>query len=235
MRDTIYCALAVWSLRQCYSKVDDDKGRTHYLAQVAVKAMRGILFAWMRQAHRLEQYKTSPLKENALHCKFDLKTANEVDDKHFGNLQLDCVALYLVVLAQMISSGLQVDNLTLSINYYIIYIHIKIIFSKDEVDFVQGLVFYIERAYRTPDYGMFERGTKYNNDECELHASSIGMVKAALESMNGFNLYGDDGCSWSVVYVDIDAHNRNRSTLETLLPRESSSKVEFIQVLLLFN
>lgn len=90
---------------------------------------------------------------------------------------------------------------------------------------MQGLVFYIERAYRTPDYGAFERGTKYNNNECELHASSIGMAKAALESMNGFNLYGDDGCSWSVVYVDIDAHNRNRTTLETLLPRESSSKV----------
>lgn len=98
----------------------------------------------------------------------------------------------------------------------------------DEVNFVQGLVFYIERAYRTPDYGAFERGTKYNNNECELHASSIGMAKAALESMNGFNLYGDDGCSWSVVYVDIDAHNRNRTTLETLLPRESSSKVNMI-------
>jgi phosphorylase kinase alpha/beta subunit len=55
--------------------------------------------------------------------------------------------------------------------------------------------------------------------------SSIGLAKAALESMNGFNLYGDNGCSWSVVYVDIDAHNRNRTTLETLLPRESSSKV----------
>ncbi len=29
----------------------------------------------------------------------------------------------------------------------------------------------------------------------------------------------------SVVYVDIDAHNRNRSIFETLLPRESASKV----------
>ena len=28
----------------------------------------------------------------------------------------------------------------------------------------------------------------------------------------------------SVVYVDVDAHNRNRTTLETLLPRESNSK-----------
>ena len=54
------------------------------------------------------------------------------------------------------------------------------------------------------------------------------MAKAALESMKGFNLYGDNGCSWSVVYVDIDAHNRNRTTLETLLPRESSSKVNKI-------
>lgn len=50
------------------------------------------------------------------------------------------------------------------------------------------------------------------------------MAKVALEALNGFDLYGDNGCSWSVVYVDIDAHNRNRNTLETLLPRESSSK-----------
>ncbi len=32
--------------------------------------------------------------------------------------------------------------------------------------------------------------------------SSIGMAKAALEAMNGFNLYGDKGANWSVVYVD---------------------------------
>lgn len=33
--------------------------------------------------------------------------------------------------------------------------------------------------------------------------SSIGMAKAALEAMNGFNLYGDKGSNWSVVYVDV--------------------------------
>lgn len=72
--------------------------------------------------------------------------------------------------------------------------------------------------------------------------SSIGMAKAALEAMNGFNLYGDKGANWSVVYVDVvcektgnfsppfewflqDAHNRNRTTFDTLLPRESASKV----------
>ncbi len=32
---------------------------------------------------------------------------------------------------------------------------------------------------------------------------SIGMAKAALEAMNGFNLYGDKGANWSVVYVDV--------------------------------
>ena len=46
----------------------------------------------------------------------------------------------------------------------------KIIYTIDEVNFIQNLNFYIERAYRTPDYGMSERGTKYNNNECELHA-----------------------------------------------------------------
>lgn len=87
------------------------------------------------------------------------------------------------------------------------------------------MVYYVERAYRTPDYGMWERGTKYNEGTPEIHASSIGMAKAALEAINGCNLFGEKGVSWSVVYVDIDAHNRNRSIFETLLPRESSSKV----------
>jgi phosphorylase kinase alpha/beta subunit len=108
VRDTIYCAIAVWSLRQCYSKVDDDKGRTYHLGQVAVKAMRGILFCWMRQAHKLEKYKVTALKENALHCKFNINTGDELNDELYGHLQLDCVALYLLTLAQMISSGLQV-------------------------------------------------------------------------------------------------------------------------------
>lgn len=71
---------------------------------------------------------------------------------------------------------------------------------------------------------MWERGTKYNDGTPEIHASSIGMAKSALEAINGCNLFGEKGASWSVVYVDIDAHNRNRSIFETMLPRESSSK-----------
>lgn len=99
---------------------------------------------------------------------------------------------------------------------------------------------------------MWERGSKYNDGTPEIHASSIGesclnmfriahlslliliieffiffnqgMAKSALEAINGCNLFGEKGASWSVVYVDIDAHNRNRSIFETMLPRESSSK-----------
>ena len=55
---------------------------------------------------------------------------------------------------------------------------------KDEVAFVQNLVFYIECAYVTPDYGIWERGDKSNQSIVELNASSIGMAKAALEAMN---------------------------------------------------
>lgn len=101
---------------------------------------------------------------------------------------------------------------------------LQIIYTQDEVAFVQNLVYYVERAYRTPDFGMWERGTKYNMGIPEIHASSIGMAKSALEAINGCNLFGEKGASWSVVYVDIDAHNRNRSIFETMLPRESSSK-----------
>jgi phosphorylase kinase alpha/beta subunit len=71
---------------------------------------------------------------------------------------------------------------------------------------------------------MWERGSKYNDGTPEIHASSIGIAKSALEAINGCNLFGEKGASWSVVYVDIDAHNRNRSIFETMLPRESSSK-----------
>lgn len=59
-----------------------------------------------------------------------------------------------------------------------------------------------------------------------IYCSSIGLAKAALESINGENMFGVQGASWSVIYVDIDAHNRNRTIFDTILPRESNSKVD---------
>ncbi|CAF4990526.1 unnamed protein product, partial [Rotaria sp. Silwood1] len=205
--ENVFCAIAVWSLRQCYCKIDNDQGRAHELGQAAVKCMRGILNCWMRQAKKVEIFKSEQSTKDALHSRFNVFDGSEVEGAdEVGQLQICAISLFLITLVQMITSNLQ------------------IIFSMDEVNFVQQLVFAIERAYRTPDYGIWARGSKYNTNTCELHASSIGMAKAALEALNGFNLYGDKGANWSVAYVDVDAHNRNRTTFDTLLPRESASK-----------
>ncbi|XP_078688666.1 phosphorylase b kinase regulatory subunit beta-like isoform X2 [Branchiostoma floridae x Branchiostoma belcheri] len=207
VRDNIYCAAAVWGLALAYRRVDDDRGRTHELEHCTVKCMRGILYCYMRQAEKVELFKQGQEAKHCLHSEFHWQTGDALKtDNEAKHLQIDAPSLYLLYLAQMISSGLQ------------------IIYTTDEVTFVQNLVYYIERAYRLPDYGVWERGSKYNNGNCELHTSSIAMAKAALEAMNGFNLFGKQGASWSVIYVDIDAHNRNRVTVSTLLPRESSSK-----------
>jgi hypothetical protein len=111
VRDTIYCAIAIWSLRQCYSKIDMDKGRTYHLGQVAVKAMRGILFCWMKQTDKLERFKTNQIPENSLHSRFNIVSGEEMFDLNYGHLQIDCVAFYLITLSQMITSGLQVNKI----------------------------------------------------------------------------------------------------------------------------
>uniref|UniRef100_A0A3Q3D6X9 Phosphorylase b kinase regulatory subunit n=1 Tax=Hippocampus comes TaxID=109280 RepID=A0A3Q3D6X9_HIPCM len=168
--------------------------------------MRGILYCYMRQAHKVEQFKQDPTPSKCLHSMFNVHTGDEIHTyDQYHHLQIDAVSLFLLYLVEMICSGLQ------------------IIYNTDEVSFIQNLVFCVERAYRVPDYGMWERGSKYNNGSTELHSSSVGLAKAALEAINGFNLFGNQGCSWSVIFVDLDAHNRNRQTLCSLLPRESRS------------
>lgn len=39
-----------------------------------------------------------------------------------------------------------------------------------QVSFIQNLVFCVERVYRVPDFGVWERGSKYNNGSTELHS-----------------------------------------------------------------
>jgi phosphorylase kinase alpha/beta subunit len=207
VRDNVYCSAAIWALALAYRRIDDDKGRTYELEQSAVKCMRGILFCYMRQSHKVERFKALQSYKDSLHCRFLYDTGNaSSDDEDYSHLQIDATSLFLLFLSQMTTSGLQ------------------IIYTMDEVNFIQNLVYYIERAYRTPDYGMWERGSKDNNNTRELHASSIGMAKAALEVINGLDLFGSQGSASSTIYVDPDAHNRNRMILGSLLPRESSSK-----------
>ncbi|MCU0568328.1 MAG: glycoside hydrolase family 15 protein [Oculatellaceae cyanobacterium Prado106] len=207
VRDNVYSILAVWGLALAYRKQDDNQGRTYELEHSVIKLMRGLLFAMMRQAPKVERFKVTQAPLDALHAKYDTSTGNTVvADDQWGHLQIDATSLYLLMLAQMTASGLQ------------------IIFTLDEVNFVQNLVYYIGRAYRTPDYGIWERGNKINHGNPELNASSVGMAKAALEAMNGIDLFGVHGSQASVIHVLPDEIARTRITLKSLLPRESSSK-----------
>ncbi|XP_063293913.1 phosphorylase b kinase regulatory subunit beta isoform X3 [Pelobates fuscus] len=206
VHDSLYCAASAWALALAYRRIDDDKGRTHELEHCAIKCMRGILYCYMRQADKVEQFKQDPSPQKCLHSIFHLDTGDQIlTYEEYAHLQINAVSLFLLYLVQMIGSGLQ------------------IIYNTDEVSFIQNLVFCVERAYRVPDFGIWERGSKYNNGSTELHSSSVGLAKAALEAIDGFNLFGNQGCSWSVIFVDLDAHNRNRQTLCSLLPRESRS------------
>uniref|UniRef100_A0A3B5B3Z3 Phosphorylase b kinase regulatory subunit n=1 Tax=Stegastes partitus TaxID=144197 RepID=A0A3B5B3Z3_9TELE len=195
VRDSLYCAAGAWALAMAYRRIDDDMGRTHELEHSAIKCMRGILYCYMRQADKVEQFKKDPSPSKCLHSVFDVDTGDEVySNSDYHHLQIDAVSLFLLYLVEMICSGLQ------------------IIYNTDEVSFIQNLVFCVERAYRVPDYGMWERGSKYNN----------GTVTGML-SVSVCFCFVLQGCSWSVIFVDLDAHNRNRQTLCSLLPRESRS------------
>lgn len=207
VRDNVYSILAVWGLALGYRKIDEDEGRAFELEHSVIKLMRGLLFAMMRQAEKVEKFKDTQDPMDALHAKYDTKTGGTVvGDHEWGHLQLDATSIFLLFLAQMTASGLQ------------------IIFNTDEVNFIQNLVYYIGRAYRTPDYGIWERGAKINHGNPELNASSVGMAKAAMEALNGINLFGVRGGQSSVIHVLPDEISRSRITLESLLPRESSSK-----------
>lgn len=207
VRDNVYSILAVWGLALAYRRIGEDRGHGYELEQSVVKLMRGLLFAMMRQAHKVEAFKQTQDPLDALHAKYDLATADTVvGDDEWGHLQLDATSIFVLMLAQMTASGLQ------------------IIFTLDEVNFVQNLVYYIGRTYRTPDYGIWERGNKINHGKPELNASSIGMAKAALEAIGGLDLFGVRGSQASVIHVLADEIARARITLESLLPRESASK-----------
>lgn len=207
VRDNVYSILSVWGLALAYRRMGEDRGRCYELEQSVVKLMRGLLFSMMLQAAKVEKFKQTQDPLDALHAKYDLCTGGTVvDDDAWGHLQLDATSIYLLMLAQMTASGLQ------------------IIFTLDEVNFIQNLVYYIGRAYRTPDYGIWERGNKINHGKPELNASSVGMAKAALEALSGLDLFGVRGSQASVIHVLPDEIARARNTLESLLPRESASK-----------
>ncbi|XP_022828871.1 probable phosphorylase b kinase regulatory subunit alpha isoform X2 [Spodoptera litura] len=210
IRDNLYCILAVWGLSMAFKKIadqDEDRAKTYELEQSCVKLMRGLLMAMMQQKDKVEKFKSTQHPLDSLHAKYSSTTGRiVVKDTEWGHLQIDAISLYLLILAQMTASGLQ------------------IVFSLDEVSFIQNLVFYIESAYCTPDYGIWERGDKTNHGLPELNASSIGMAKAALEAMNELDLFGARGGPSSVIHVLADEAQKCQAVLQSMLPRESNSK-----------
>ncbi|KAH0624722.1 hypothetical protein JD844_032461 [Phrynosoma platyrhinos] len=166
VRDNIYSILAVWGLGMAYRKNadrDEDKAKAYELEQNVVKLMRGLLQCMMRQVDKVEKFKHTQSTKDCLHAKYNTATCGTVvGDDEWGHLQVDATSLYLLFLAEMTASGL------------------RIIFTLDEVAFIQNLVFYIEAAYKVADYGMWERGDKTNQGIPELNASSIGMAKVSF-------------------------------------------------------
>ena len=135
VRDNVYSILAAWGLALAYRRTEKDHDRTYVLEQSVVKLMRGLLTAMMRQAPKVEKFKQSQNPLDALHAKYDTKSgACVVGDNEWGHLQLDATSLFLLMLAQMTASGL------------------RIVFTIDEVNFVQNLVHYISRSMGNSSY-----------------------------------------------------------------------------------
>ncbi|XP_022616997.1 phosphorylase b kinase regulatory subunit alpha, skeletal muscle isoform-like isoform X3 [Seriola dumerili] len=210
VRDNVYSIVSVWGLSLAYRKNadrDEDKAKAYELEQSVVKLMRGVLQCTMRQLDKVEKFKYSRSTTDCLHAKYNTRTcATVVGDDQWGHLQVDATSLFLFFLAQMTASGLH------------------IVYTQDEVDVVQNLMFYIEAAYKVADYGMWERGDKTNQGITEINASSIGMAKAALEALDELNLFGAKGGPGSVVHALADDIQHCQSILTSMLPRASISK-----------
>jgi phosphorylase kinase alpha/beta subunit len=207
VRDCVYSIQCVWGLALAHRRLRGGSRRVFELEQRVLQLMRGLLNAMARQAAKVERFKHSLHRLDAIHAKFDTGSGNPVvPDDGWGHLQLDATGLFLLQLAQLTRAGLVVVR------------------SSHERDFVQNLVYYVAQAYRIPDYGIWERGDKGNHGLPERNASSIGLVKAALEALEGLDLYGPHGDGSHCLVIPHDAIVRLRRALDALLPRESASK-----------
>ena len=197
----------VWALAIARRRSGERCSRAWELNERVLALMRGLLRSMMRQAAKVERFKHSLDPLDALHAKYDSSNGDPVvADDAWGHLQLDATSLFLLQLAQLTRGGLPVVR------------------NRDEADFLQNLVHYISRAYRTRDYGIWERGDKANHGLPERNASSIGMAKAALEALEGVDLFGPYGDGTVQLLIPQGAIVRLRRALESLLPWESASK-----------
>ncbi|AKN62436.1 phosphorylase kinase [Synechococcus sp. WH 8020] len=209
VRDCVYSIQCVWGLAIAHRRLyrGSTTQRSWELEQRVLGLMRGLLNSMMRQASKVERFKYSLDPLDALHAKYNSANGDQVvADDGWGHLQLDATSLFLLQLAQLSRGGLAVVR------------------NRHEVAFIQNLVYYVARAYRVPDFGIWERGDKGNQGLPERNASSIGMAKAALEALDGVDLFSFHGDGSVQVLVPQGAVVRLRRALQGLLPRESASK-----------
>ncbi|VDO23274.1 unnamed protein product [Brugia timori] len=247
VRDNLYATHAIWAMYRAYQKsadVNEDLAKANELGLTCVKTMQSLLECMMRQSNKVEQFKLYQRKNDALHAKYSAQTKNAVvGDDEWGHLQIDAISLFLLTLAQLTASGkydsfsdeMAAPNVITTNKYTILQVlGLQIVRNFDEVAFVQNLVYYIEAGYRTPDYGVWERGDKTNQGIRELNSSSVGMVKAALQALNDVGDLFGDGSKGSVIHVLSDQIQQCSALLTSMLPRESFSKFNLFGYLLQF-
>lgn len=114
------------------------------------------------QLDKVEKFKYSRSTKDSLHAKYNPRTcATVVGDHQWGHLQVDATSLFLLFLAQMTASGrMQIfaEAASLSVCVFLqsrcshpcscVFAGLHIIYTQDEVDVVQNLMFYIEAAYK---------------------------------------------------------------------------------------
>ena len=136
-----------------------------------------MLTALMFQSSKVQKFKDNQDIENCLKTVFDIKTGKideNIDETgeqacpENNMLLIDDIALFVLFLCQMTTGGLEIVS------------------STHDIDFIQNLVYYLERAYRVADHGPH----KNPKTKKTLHASTIGISKAALEAAYQCNLFG---------------------------------------------
>lgn len=209
VRDCTYAIHSIWALSLAFEKQLSESNRSihHELKYRTLKGMRGLLQSLMNQKDKVDKFNASQSYLDCLHAKYETRSGKTtVGDEEWGHLQLDATSLFVLTFAQITSSG---------------YVIVQ---TLQEVDFIQCLVLYIHYAYRTPDFGVYERGDKNNRGIRELSACSVGMAKAALVAIRNLNLFGAQGGPNSVIYVPPDMSRQCNRVLEAILPRGSKSK-----------
>lgn len=126
-----------------------------------------LYFSLLSQLEKVEKFKYSRSTSDALHAKYNTKTcAIVVGDDQWGHLQVDATSLFLLFLAQMTASGMREPPCELNNCFFpsciaaCVYVSLSIpglhiIYTQDEVDVVQNLMFYIEAAYKVAVRSIF--------------------------------------------------------------------------------